>query len=144
MSSKLELLQSVLRNQGYRADRSQDPNTIWFTRDGVRYCLDADDADPDFFALRAGFEVPSDAACPETQLALAHDLGVALKGVKIFSAADGRTIVFNVESFVPEPTAGVLATVLVRALRALDVAFFELGAVLSLATASSSCYAGQA
>jgi hypothetical protein len=124
MSHKSKLLQSVLGAEGYPFEAGSDPRLLRFKREGTKYVLDADDADPGFFAVRAVFHLDFD--LPEQPLlALAHDLGVALKGVKVFVSPDGDAVGFNFEAFVPELSEDTARALLGRGLRALAAARVE-------------------
>ena len=119
MTAVQQILRDVLSRRGFEVAHS-DPSTLSFWREGFLYALDADD--PTFFALRVAYHLPPGMASLDDQLALAHDVGYALKGVKVFLARDARHVMFNVESYVATPNAALLDMFVVRGLRALDLA----------------------
>jgi hypothetical protein len=124
MSHKTKLLQSVLSAEGYPFEAGGDPLLLRFKCEGTKYVLDADDSDPGFFAVRAVFRL--DLGLPtQPLLALAHDLGVAFKGVKVFVAPDGDAVGFNFEAFIPSLSDAIARALLGRALRALEAARVE-------------------
>lgn len=143
-ASKSSLFVEILRCEGHRLVPSSDPFTIRFERAGLSYGLDVDDADPEFFAVRADFEVPAGTMAPDQLLALGHDLGLLIKSLKVFSSADGRRVVLNVEGFVPGAAPEGLRAVLRRALRVLDCGLYELAAAIAMAQGGRRSAVGQA